>query len=352
MKKYFYFMSLILGLVVSAMVFVSCGDDEVEPNGGGNSGKNAEQNTTDVAVTGSVSEVGAFWAQINGVVNLEVITASYTNVTIGVEVSTTEDFKEKKRTKASDVVGRKFSVRVTPLSTETKFYYRTYVSVSSLSYDYLGETYSFTTQGLPSVNGHYYVDLGLPSGTLWATCNVGATSPEGYGNYFAWGETEPYDENGKTTFNWGTYTLCNGSYDTLTKYCNSSSYGTVDNKTELDLEDDAAYVNWGKQWRMPSLEQFKELTNGSYTTTEWTSVNGIYGRLITSKLNGNSIFLPAAGYRYDASLYYAGSYGVYWSRTLDYPGSAWGLDFTSDGVRTYVDYRYYGQSVRPVRLSE
>ena len=336
----------------TSVVFVSCGDDEVEPNGGGNSGKNAEQNTTDVAVTGSVSELSAFWAQINGVVNLEVITASYTNVTIGVEVSTTEDFKDKERTKASDVVGRKFSVRVFLGYPDTKYYYRTYVSVSSLSYDYYGETYSFVTK--PLDNSNHYVDLGLPSGTLWATMNVGASKPEYYGDYFAWGETEPYNENGKSTFNWSTYKWCNGSFSTLTKYNTYSSYGTVDNKTELDLEDDAAYVNWGSSWRMPSKQQFDELINSSYTTTEWTSVNGIGGRLITSKTNGNSIFLPAAGCRGGTSLLTAGSYGNYWSRTLYSSDSsdARDLNFNSGSIYTYSSSRYDGQSVRPVRLSE
>ena len=346
MKRTLLFMSLMLGLVVSGMVVTSCGDDEVEPN---TPGKNAEQNTTDVAVTGAVSEVSAMWAQISGVVNLDLIASSYTNVEVGVEVSTTEDFKEKMRTKASDVVGRKFNVRVSFLMPESKYYYRTYVKVSSLSYDYLGETYSFTTKKFPSVNGHYYVDLGLPSGTLWAYTNVGASSPEEYGDYFAWGETTT-----KSTYNWSTYKWCNGSNTTMTKYNTSSSYGTVDNKTELDLEDDAAYVNWGNQWRMPSQEQFKELINSDYTTTEWTTVNGVCGRLITSKSNGNSIFLPAAGCRDDSSLYYAGSSGNYWSRTLGtgYPYYAWGLFFSSDYVRTSYYYRYYGHSVRPVRLSE
>ena len=93
---------------------------------------------------------------------------------------------------------------------------------------------------------HEYVDLGLPSGTLWATCNVGATAPEEYGDYFAWGETTGYN-SGKTTFNWSTYKYCNGDYDKLTKYCNKSSSGTVDNKTTLDPEDDVAHVQTERQ---------------------------------------------------------------------------------------------------------
>ena len=205
-----------------------------------------------------------------------------------------------------------------------------------------------------------YVDLGLPSGTLWATCNVGASSPEDYGYYFAWGETEPYDKNGKTYFDWSTYKWCKGSYVTMTKYCTSSSYGNdgfTDGKTKLDPEDDAAYVNWGPAWRMPSKEQYQELFNSSNTTTEWTTQNGVYGRKITSKKEGytdRSIFLPAAGYRDGSSLRNAGSDGRYWSRSLDesYPNSAWRLDFDSSDIGTYGNYRCYGQSVRPVRVTE
>ncbi|MBQ6190567.1 MAG: Ig domain-containing protein [Bacteroidaceae bacterium] len=203
-----------------------------------------------------------------------------------------------------------------------------------------------------------YVDLGLPSGTLWATMNVGATSPEDYGDYFAWGETEGYND-GKTTFNWSTYKWCEGSDNTMTKYCNNSSYGYngfTDDKTELDLEDDAAYVNWGPDWRMPSHEQFSELINSNYTITEWTTQNGVYGRKITSKTNGNSIFLPAAGYRISSSLDDAGSSGYYWSRALytSRPDCAgWGcLSFGSNWVYTTFFTRYDGRSVRPVRSSE
>ena len=96
-------------------------------------------------------------------------------------------------------------------------------------------------------DNHEWVDLGLPSGTLWATCNVGANAPEEYGDHFAWGETSPKD-----VYNWSTYQWCNGSMFTLTKYNTESSLGMVDNKTELDPEDDAAYVNWGPSWRTPT----------------------------------------------------------------------------------------------------
>ena len=195
-------------------------------------------------------------------------------------------------------------------------------------------------------NGHEYVDLGLPSGTLWATCNVGASKPEEYGDYFAWGETQP-----KSTYDWGTYKYCNGSATTLTKYCTNSDFGTIDNKTVLEAADDAARANWGGSWRMPTDAELTELYE--QCTWTWTTQNGVYGYKVTSKKSGytnKSIFLPAAGYRNVSSLYYAGSDGYYWSSSLltDYPSNAWFVGFYSDYVRSSPNGRYYGFSVRPV----
>lgn len=207
----------------------------------------------------------------------------------------------------------------------------------------------------PIGDTHTYVNLGLPSGTLWATCNIGANSPEEYGDYFAWGETEGYN-SGKTNFSWDTYKWCK-DFGNFTKYCTENDYGIVDNKTELDLEDDAAYVNWGPDWHMPSIEQLKELIDNDYTNSEWTSLNGVNGYKITSKINANSIFLPAAGCRSDSSLYCAGSFGDYWSRTL-YASNLFNARYlyfrSSDSRCIYTDddNRCSGQSVRPVRLSE
>ena len=194
-----------------------------------------------------------------------------------------------------------------------------------------------------SENGHEWVDLGLPSGLKWATCNVGASKPEEYGDYFAWGETQP-----KTTYDWSTYKWCNGSYDTQTKYCTKSSYGTVDNKTQLELSDDAARANWGGSWRMPTKAEQDELRE--QCTWVWTTQNGVNGYKVTSKKNGNSIFLPAAGYRDDRSLLDAGSNGYYWSSSLftGYPGNACYLYFGSDGVDWYYLDRFLGFTVRPV----
>ena len=195
-------------------------------------------------------------------------------------------------------------------------------------------------------NGHEYVDLGLPSGIKWATCNVGANSPEEYGDYFAWGETEP-----KTSYNWSTYKYCNGTYNTMTKYCTDSEHGTVDNKTKLELEDDAAYVNWGGNWRMPTIAEYNELISTSNCTWEWTTQNGVNGYKVTSVVNGSSIFLPAAGFRYDGSPKDAGSFGFYWSSSLytTYSHTAYVVRINSGGVGLSGSYyRHYGQSVRAV----
>ena len=197
--------------------------------------------------------------------------------------------------------------------------------------------------GSGKANGHEYVDLGLPSGTKWATMNVGADTPEGYGDYFAWGETKP-----KAIYNWETYKWCEGSYDTQTKYCTSSSYGIVDNKTILELSDDAANANWGGDWRMPTKAEQDELR--TECTWNWTTKNGVNGYTVTSKTNGNSIFLPAAGYRFNSDLNDAGYYGFYWSSSLNtsYPSNAYCLCFYSYGVDWRNKYLYSGWSVRPV----
>lgn len=200
-----------------------------------------------------------------------------------------------------------------------------------------------------TLNGHEFVDLGLPSGIRWATCNVGSTTPEGYGDYFAWGETTT-----KETYNWSTYRYCNGDYNTLTKYCNNADYGNngfTDALTTLEASDDAATANWGAGWRMPTHSEMQELYDNC--THEWTTQNGVNGEKFTGS-NGNSIFLPAAGSRRYDELYGAGSYGYYWSSSLytSYPDGALVLGFDSGECYTDDDDpRNYGRSVRPVCVS-
>lgn len=191
-----------------------------------------------------------------------------------------------------------------------------------------------------SENGHEYVDLGLS--VKWATCNVGATKPEEYGDYFVWGETEP-----KSTYDWSTYKWCNGSKTTLTKYNNSSSYGIVDNKTQLELSDDAARANWGGSWRMPTDAELTELRE--QCTWTWTTQNGMYGYKVTSKKSGytnKSIFLPVNV----IDDYYSVYVGYYWSSSLctDSPDIAWCLSFYQVSVSRSRIERVHSMCVRPV----
>ncbi len=216
-----------------------------------------------------------------------------------------------------------------------------------------GSTGSGNTPANPATDGYGIavsreVDLGLS--VNWAGWNVGATAPEEYGGYYAWGETAE-----KSDYEWATYKWCNGSWDTLTKYCTDSSYGRVDNKTVLEPADDVARKKWGNGWRMPTKDELSELMNTNNCTWEWITYNGVNGYKVTGKplSNGkrNSIFMPATGYRYGTSLYGAGSIGYYWSGTLYSSDSydAYELDFYSDSRYVYDDSRYYGRSVRPVK---
>ena len=188
------------------------------------------------------------------------------------------------------------------------------------------------------------VDLGLPSGTLWANMNVGASKPEDYGDYFAWGETTPQSDN---QYSWASYKWCNDSPNALMKYCTNYSDGYKDDKTVLDAEDDAATANWGGDWCMPTHAQFDELINN--TTAEWTTQNGVYGRKYTSKTNSNSIFFPAAGIRWKGDLEYAGTYGYYWSSMLSETHPYFGRFFSCGNKGTSDHYRSNGYPVRPVR---
>ena len=237
-----------------------------------------------------------------------------------------------------------FTYNITDLQPNTTYYLRAYAkNDAGTAY---GEEVNFTTEDIAISeptgieNGYGYVDLGLS--VKWATMNVGASKPEGYGDCFAWGEV-----TAKTTYDWSTYKWCNGSYDNLTRYNNSSVYGTVDNKTQLAFSDDAAFKNWGGSWRMPTDAEWTELRE--QCTWIWTTESGVYGYKVISKTNSNSIFLSAAGYYYDSSLFSAND-GYYWSSSLstDYPGYAWGVSFSSSNVNRRSSNRYCGQSVRPV----
>ena len=177
------------------------------------------------------------------------------------------------------------------------------------------------------------IDLGLPSGTKWASCNVGATKAEEYGGYFAWGEIEEKD-----CYNWGTYTYCDGSSSTC------HDLGRNISGTKYDV----AHVKLGGNWQMPTLIQFKELL--ANCLQERTTLNGVKGFKLTSKLNNNSIFLPAAGYRRKDDLDHVGKDGAFWLSTLDtsVPEYAYSIRFHSGYAYRRYDGRSYGLTVRPV----
>lgn len=240
-----------------------------------------------------------------------------------------------------------YNVEMTGLEQNTQYYVRAYAkNYYGISY---GSQVSFTTLNPPPIgtyNGHDYIDLGLPSGTLWATCNVGATAPEDYGDHFAWGETEP-----KTTYEWDNYRYCvivNGTV-LLTKYCNAHGYGGyTDTLAFLQPLDDAATANWGNGWQLPTTDQWYELFEN--TSRTWVTQGGVYGALYTAA-NGNSLFLPAAGCRTGSHLHDQGEKYFYWSnkRTGSYFAWSWTVDRPSDMTD---NHRYFGFSVRPVHSIE
>ncbi len=209
------------------------------------------------------------------------------------------------------------------------------------------------------------VDLGLPSGLKWASFNLGASAPEEYGDYYAWGETEPYYNSldpltwkpGKEAgYDWASYKWCMGASVTMTKYCYNNCFGYqgfTDTKTVLDPEDDTANVNLGGSWHIPTDAEWMELMENC--TWNWTMRNGINGYHVTAS-NGNSIFLPAADCLSKDSGDIDVEYGVYWSSSLStedndtyfYPCEAWRMVFHSTRVFSNCNYRFLGSSIRPV----
>lgn len=206
-----------------------------------------------------------------------------------------------------------------------------------------------------SYNGHEYVDLGLPSGTKWATCNVGATEPWEYGGYYAWGESEEKNKYDWDTYKWGYLINVETSAisEFVTKYCidNVSGInvsGIIDNKIILDLEDDVAHLKWGEGWRIPTLKEQKELIDNC--SWEWSTVKGVNGFKVVGK-NGNSIFLPAAGIYVDENIILVGKYGNYISSTLHTEGVCTMtecLEFAEKVYSLYYVSRSNGRTVRPV----
>ncbi|MCQ2308658.1 MAG: hypothetical protein MJZ78_01585 [Bacteroidales bacterium] len=318
-------------ICITMTFFVSCNKANTESGGG-------SVQTVATVTTNDITEVTATTAVCGGEVKME---NGWRVVERGV-CWNTEPNPTPSDFHTSDGEGLgKFTSNITGLIENTKYYVRAY-AINDAGTGF-GSEISFTTK-IGSWSGeHEYVDLGLPSGLLWATCNVGANTPEDLGDYFAWGETTT-----KNYYGWFlSYKWYNDSCNSITKYCSDSHFGVVDNKTILDPDDDVAHVKWGENWRMPTCDEINELkTNCTFV---WTTQNGVPGILVTGQ-NDNSIFLPAAGYHIDESHYDAFMCGTYWSSSLEseYPEVAFCLSF-SVGFNGIYDFgRHGGLSVRPV----
>jgi len=246
------------------------------------------------------------------------------------------------------------TAKLTSLHPLTQYYYTTYVDMNGKLY--VAPVSSFVTLSEEDIKGSAptgveAVDLGLPSGLKWASMNVGAEKPEDTGLFFAWGETDGYvaDASDDHFFSWANYKWCKGSRNTQTKYCPTYGHGDVDNKEVLDFVDDAAYVNWGGEWRMPTAEEVHELMDN--TTSEWMTVNGVDGYQFTSNTTGKTIFFPASGCRVSESNYENGTDCYYWASSVDSESP-----YASRYLRFYVGrvfiaslFRYYGMNIRPVQ---
>ena len=316
-----------------------------------NTGSNSESEV----VTGSAEKKSLFFVSLTGGVSgLDSIAQDFE---YGIEYSTDTLFAENK-TMRQKVYGSysedPFTVMVTNAESGQKYFYRAYYINDTIKYygDVKDFTYTWDVAEVGSENGYRYVDLGLT--VKWATFNVGATKPEEYGGYYAWGETEP-----KTVYKWETYEWCHDSQNSLTKYCNDGDYGFegyTDTLKVLTPEDDVAHVEWGGSWRMSTSAEMEELIKHC----EWTwyeagntEFNGVAGYKATSFKEGYEhcfIFLPAAGKRSARSLYDDGSYTGYWTSSLYtglsyYAENLFGMD---DWLEVSISTRQDGLSIRPV----
>lgn len=303
-----------------------------------------------ISITLDASSIGEYVATLNGKVDKKVARTSGTRAWF--LWSGSEDTLEWLKYRGDKVEAEiradgSFSVEIAYLKQSTKYYFATAVLYDGEQY--YGEVKSFTTTGANKKLNYSAeaVDLGLPSGLLWSAYNLGASAPEEYGAYFAWGELDPKDDN---MYDYEHYKWCQGTDDTMTKYCISEEWGNKDDITELELGDDVAAVKLGGGWRMPTKAEQDELR--AYTTWKWVVRDGVAGCELTSTENEEKLFFPAAG----AKVGFGGPGSTFsiWSSTLSGGHSrfAWVLcgenySFTEGGA-----YRCHGHTVRPVKMPE
>ena len=344
MKKFFA-----LSAIVLLFAFVACTPEN--SNNGKNGGN--QNDPEELTITGEALDVTDYSATLTGFANLPF---ELGDAEVGIMYDKAQSFEGAKKLVATGLDGNNmFTVTATGLEPSTTYFFKSYVQ-NGMAVKY-GAVKSFTTREESTIPAGA-VDLGIvmtrADGTTyklyWAQSNLSTSglcaNPEDYGDYYAWGETEP-----KENYSWSTYKFrtSGDSYGNVkfSKYNSQSSFGPVDNKTVLEPEDDVASVKLGGKWRIPTDAEWTELR--TKCTWTWTTQNGINGRLVTAS-NGNSIFLPAAGGRDDIDLGNAGSIGNYWSSSIDSvsPLLACDVYFYSDDVSRYYGSRFIGLSVRPV----
>ena len=302
--------------------FTTLGDEPEEPGDEPETPEQPEE-VAPVVTTAEVTDIKLFSAVCGGEV---VSNGEYVVVARGVCWSMEQNPTIEDSHTTDGISTGTYTSNLTELNHSTTYYVRAY-AINAKCITVYGEEKSFTTLPIEgTTNGHSWVDLGLPSGKKWATCNVGASSPEEYGDYFAWGETTTKAE----------YTEDN-----------CTTYGKTMNDISGNAQYDAATANWGGGWRMPTKEELNELR--TKCTWTWTTQNGVNGYKVTGP-SGANIFLPAAGGRNGSSLYGAGNYGLCWSSTPDDHdvNDAYLLYFYSSSHSMNNGLRNYGQSVRPV----
>ena len=290
--------------------------------------------------TGDASSLGQTTATLNGVLSVTSIESLDKNAWFLIsETAKSAQYLQADGIKyAASLSDKSIIATLSNLKPATTYYYIACAKVRDRYY-YGSVVKSFSTRyAIPEA-----VDMGLS--VKWGTFNVGASKPEEYGEYYAWGETTT-----KFTYNWSTYFLCKGSETTMTKYCVSGSHGTIDNKTTLEKADDVAAQKLGGNWRMPTNAEWTELRNTNNCAWSWSKENSVNGYRVTSKKTGNSIFLPATGFSDGSNLGDVGDAGCYWSSSLyiGFSYRAFAVRFYSDFVGWNDDDRYYGLSVRPV----
>lgn len=293
-------------------------------------GQGGQEEPVNIAVTtGTAKDITATEVTISD----NSVNGAPSSITVGIIYGTSSSLSETNGQKESTVSSGSYSVSLSNLNSETTYYYRAYALYNGKYY--YGDTKSFNTIKATTgvLNGHEWVDLGLPSGTKWATCNIGASSPEDFGCHYAWGETSE-----KTYYSWSAYQYGNSMNDVM-------NIGSDISGTNYDV----ASLKWGNPWCMPSLNQIKELLN--CCSKEKTMINNVKGYRLVGP-NGLSIFLPEAGYC-DGSIHGGKNvYGKYWSSTVNdsSPRYAYTLYFASGGIdwSGNLNERYYGLSIRPV----